>query len=565
MKGSLFLGVVVAATMLFASTANATLIWDTVTGDGTATTPGAGIWQDGGGLLWNDGVTPNVAWSNTGLDRDAQFEAQTSSATPVTVSGTVAPTSLTIAYPLGGTGTLGVYTLGGGTIQFDGTTPTIMLDASHFWVRETALKTVAGQTLTVNSTSATNGFVSTMYLYGDTPSQLAGTTVLGDGINEIMAVIRNQNSLSTGEFVVNEKSSLFIQNTYPTTADLTINHAISISGNGCVNGSHAGKGAIESYKLGTAGSNNIDTTFNGAITLADSATIGWVNSDIIFHGNISGDHELILKRNSESTWGNVENYVRFVGTVDVAKLRVGNLNTASASKAYYDVEGTFSADEIEIGGNSRLRVLNDGITTFGDLDVPLITLRETNSRIFADYTYESGQTLQGIGVAHYAHVAGAGVTIAPGVDGIGTLTFSSGSLDLSGGGNVTWQLGALADDVTGVAGSDFDLINAPSSTITLGGSSQLTLDFSLLGTAGPDSADSFWTEDHSWTVASSATGTTGNFASLVNSVFATGSFSTSLDGDNVVLSFSAVPEPSSVAMLAGLISMLAVGFRQRKP
>lgn len=44
----------------------AALTWDAATGDGAAVTAGTGNWNTtAGNLVWNDGVTPNVSWSQT--------------------------------------------------------------------------------------------------------------------------------------------------------------------------------------------------------------------------------------------------------------------------------------------------------------------------------------------------------------------------------------------------------------------------------------------------------------------------------------------------------------------
>ena len=45
---------------------SAALTWDTTPGDGATITAGSGAWDTtGGNLVWNDGATPNVAWSQT--------------------------------------------------------------------------------------------------------------------------------------------------------------------------------------------------------------------------------------------------------------------------------------------------------------------------------------------------------------------------------------------------------------------------------------------------------------------------------------------------------------------
>ncbi|MBN2580474.1 MAG: autotransporter-associated beta strand repeat-containing protein, partial [Pirellulales bacterium] len=180
------------------------------------------------------------------------------------------------------------------------------------------------------------------------------------------------------------------------------------------------------------------------------------------------------------------------------------------------------------------------------------------------------QTLKGQGVVVGDVVAAAGGSIEPG-ESPGVLTID-GDLDMSAdtagdGANMTWELAALKDDVDGAPGADFDQLLVLGE-LTLGGASQLTLDFSLLPTSDrPDAPtlNSFWQISHSWKIIDAGTnpGQT-NFTVLAG---AEGQFTTSVgtgpgDAGDVYLIY--VPEPSGFVLLAlGLLGVAAYARRRR--
>ena len=151
----------------------------------------------------------------------------------------------------------------------------------------------------------------------------------------------------------------------------------------------------------------------------------------------------------------------------------------------------------------------------------------------------------------------------------GDLTFGSadrgtlrlnGGLDLSSGGTFIWDLGALSEASPGV---NFDLITSNAGNLALGGTSKLTLNFP--GIVNPNTNDAFWTTSHTWKIidlsgTATNTGTT-IFGSITNATYTFGSFSIqdpSLNGGDIVLAYTPVPEPSwylsaSVLTLLGCI------------
>ncbi|HLA84888.1 MAG TPA: autotransporter-associated beta strand repeat-containing protein [Thermoguttaceae bacterium] len=205
-----------------------------------------------------------------------------------------------------------------------------------------------------------------------------------------------------------------------------------------------------------------------------------------------------------------------------------------------------------INGNKLILGASASISDSSVIDVLGTASTFDVSAVTAGFTLGGTQTLKGRGAVAGNVTAASGSTIEGGSaviegtsTGIGSLTFQN-NLDMSAGANLNWELGALMDGTTGVAGTDFDQL-AVTGNLTLGGTSTLTLDFDLLAeTLRPDYAtpDTFWTTDHTWTLVNvgDAGVTTGNFATLVNNVFAAGEFSVlfdTTDTDDVLLQFTA--------------------------
>jgi hypothetical protein len=119
-------------------------------------------------------------------------------------------------------------------------------------------------------------------------------------------------------------------------------------------------------------------------------------------------------------------------------------------------------------------------------------------------------------------------------DNSGTLTLQN-DLNMSAGGSLQWSLGALS---TSGPGANFDQL-VVGGNLTLGGTSNLTLDFSQLAGTGPGSGNAFWNSPHSWTIVDTAgNNATTNFASLTNALFAGGQFTTAIVGGDIILNYS---------------------------
>ncbi len=181
------------------------------------------------------------------------------------------------------------------------------------------------------------------------------------------------------------------------------------------------------------------------------------------------------------------------------------------------------------------------------------------SAVTGGFTLASNQTLSGSGTVTGAmNVAG---TLSPG-NSPGTM--STGNLAWSNGGDYNWQV----LDASGAAGTGYDTVSVTGTldlaSLTTGGFS-LNL-WSLLSTAPDVNGNTTNFNEllsYSWVLASTTSGVSGfevadfvintaanNGTSGFSNPFS-GSFSVGVSGNNLMLNYSAIPEPSA-AFLGGL-------------
>jgi fibronectin-binding autotransporter adhesin len=192
------------------------------------------------------------------------------------------------------------------------------------------------------------------------------------------------------------------------------------------------------------------------------------------------------------------------------------------------------------------------------------------SGLASTFALGTGQTLSGPGtVAGAMNVSG---TLSPG-NSPGTL--STGDQAWLTGGDYNWQI----LDAVGVAGEGYDTL-AVTGTLDLGSLTAAGFNINLwsLASAGPDvngnALNFIPANNYSWTLASATTAITGfdaaNFFIRVGANNGTDGFSNGLDGgafsvtqsgNNLLLNFTAVPEPGA-ALLGGL-GLLALLRRRR--
>lgn len=249
--------------------------------------------------------------------------------------------------------------------------------------------------------------------------------------------------------------------------------------------------------------------------------------------------------------------------------------STSTAVSTLTVTGTSAFDGVIANGNGTVALtkstggtltLSRTNTYTGDTKVTGGTLSLTATGILnagSAVSVTGTGTLAGVGTANGTVSVSAGGTLAPG-NSPGAL--GVGGLTLADGGEYNWQV----SDAAGAAGTGYDTINA-TGALNLAGLTTGGFDINLwsLSSTAPDTngnatgfnngAAATWTlvatnstisnfSPSLFDVVVGADNGTGGFSNSLGG----GSFSTALspDGTDLLLTFTPVPEPTSIALLA---------------
>ena len=180
------------------------------------------------------------------------------------------------------------------------------------------------------------------------------------------------------------------------------------------------------------------------------------------------------------------------------------------------------------------------------------------------YTVNNGGTLGGAGTISTANVmlasTGAKLSAGNAIGAIGTLTLTSGNLDISTG--INGSSGDLVFDLNSTGPGGSDLVALTNGTLTIGTGVLGFNDF-VFNTSGSFGPGVYTLFDTNHTI----TGTLG--ANLTGTLGAlTGIISFSNANQDIILTVTAVPEPATYGALAGLalsgLSLTSVIRRRRK-
>jgi hypothetical protein len=183
------------------------------------------------------------------------------------------------------------------------------------------------------------------------------------------------------------------------------------------------------------------------------------------------------------------------------------------------------------------------------------------------YILAAGQTLAGAGTVAGDLVVAGNSFVAPG-NSPGAMSFLS-NMTMGADGNYIWEI----NDATGTAGNDpgWDLLSISGQlSIASTVSNPFVIDINSLTIANvPGTLSVLPNSLYSWTIATAGLGITGfnsNLFQLNTGDFNAnqiGTFSIVQNGNNLVLMFQSIPEPTSVGLL-GLGMLLLVSRRRSR-
>jgi autotransporter-associated beta strand protein len=274
----------------------------------------------------------------------------------------------------------------------------------------------------------------------------------------------------------------------------------------------------------------LDNTLNVALT-GGSHTISTGDASVFAYGQIGQiDGTASLVKNGSGTL-----------ILDAANSFTGNL---TVNQGLLSLSGSLTNTSATVNGGS--------IELLGGANLP------------GTLTFSNG-TISGLGTVAGSATVGVLRTVAPfyteGGDIASTLTFNSG-LTFGSGGTYDW----LLTDATGTAGDGWGLLSINGNLLINVPSTPFTLHI----TGMPVNFNN--TLPYSWVVASATGGITGFDArafsidpSSFDASLGSGTFFLSQSGNDLLLNFTPVPEPSTWAlMLVGLGILFVSGWRRAR-
>jgi T5SS/PEP-CTERM-associated repeat protein/autotransporter-associated beta strand protein len=401
----------------------------------------------------------------------------------------------------------------------------------------------------------------------------------------VLAGINGVGSLNNHS-ILNVSTNLVVGNSGAGSLGVSSGSQVNANANVVIGNNAGSTGQItlegSDTTLTTGGNIYIGNVGNGHLYLLDGATVtaGAGDGDIVL-GHLGGSGILNIGYDGDdTTLGGIIN-VNSITTETGTGLLILGTDSAADSPYFLTKDGTPSGAGVAIHGNTAVAqeggfnilkatsTYTGGTTIYsgtlyvgdaGALGTGAVTIHGGSLGVLAGITFSnpltlnSGARLTGNGTFGSPITVGSGVHLAPG-NSPGTLTFNSG-LTLADGGFLDFEVQAATD----VAGSGYDTVVVTGgaldlSAVSAGGFTLKLISLNALGDPG-NVSDFDFTNSYSWTVFSTdgITGFDANKFTLDLGGFTNdlsiGNFVVAQSGNNVLLNFSAVPEPSTWALLA---------------
>jgi autotransporter-associated beta strand protein len=345
------------ATLLAAQSAHAvSLSWDGLISGGAG--GGAGTWDTNTTANWWDGVSLNVVWPNSGTDNDAVFAG---TAGIVTLSP-LGVTANDLTFNTNG------YTLQGGILTLNGTTPTITTDSA---VSASIKSVIAG------SAGLTKAGLGTLVLSGE--NTYSGSTIISAGVLNV----QRGAAMGTSSVSVTSGAALQIQGTFSIGNTLTLN-GTGVSNDGALRNISGASKYNGNLTLGSATRINSDSgilRIMGTLNTGGNAlTVGGAGQTS-FWGAISGGGSLtadgtgMVNLGGTNTYGggtNINSGIVFLssgqplGTSGTISFGGGTLQYSQNNTVDYSARfSTAASQNIKIDTSSQAITFGTALTSVG--------------------------------------------------------------------------------------------------------------------------------------------------------------------------------------------------------
>lgn len=543
----------------------ASLYWDTNGVETDASYGGDGTWN-ATNAFWNNSATIGsgtalTAWNDAASPLDSANFLRGTSGT-VTVSGTRTLLSVSFGTSTGSfTSGTAAYTVTGGildirqasfsnTINNNNGSNSIESDVYLFGAmtangnNRQRLVNTSGS-LTLGNLQDISGFTGTHELSLENYSSalnINGNITKSTNSSGMTLLVGGTSTSNTASYALGGNNTGLTGVATVTRGTLVLNNTNALVGATSVTVANANSGTADTAAIliGTAG-----VTINKAITFS---TLGTDTSDIrsIGGSNTSGT----------ATYSGTITTDAFASSGNGSSLRV-----TSASGGTVDFSGNITDGSASVAlllnGTGVVRFTRGaGMNYDGGTTVSSGTLLVNNTSGSGTGTgavsVGSASTLGGSGIIAGNTTLAAGSFLAPGASSgtTGTLAFN-GNLDISGLASGT---GGLLFDL-GAAGSS-DKISLSAGALSIGTGALNFNDFSFTTLSGFGAGTYTLFETSTSIVGTLGSGLTGTISGMDAAL--------SLSGNSVILTVTAIPEPSSVAALLGAASLGCAALRRRR-
>jgi autotransporter-associated beta strand protein len=387
------------------------------------------------------------------------------------------------------------------------------------------------------------------------------------------------NNIGSGKILIMKDIDINTDVSSPRTLTIAGSGDTIISGiiaNG--NGAQANRITITNTGVTTLSGNN---TYTGVTTLSAGMTV---------FANTSAKTAAMATAAASASVGLGVGGAGYYSSANVDSLFSGNLTgfsmDAASGVGIDTTAGNFTYSTSQNSTRALTKLGSNSLTLTGNSNYGATTVRAgtlvVNGTVGGSggLTVRNGGTLGGNGTVNKAVIVESGGTLSPG-NSPGAL--SQGATTLNGGGNYNWQ---VYDATMGQEGIGFDTINLTTgSALTIASTDLSKFNINLWSLSGiaPDvngNAINFDnTQTYTWTLFATdqtiANFSADKFQINVASINGTSGFSNALGGGlfsvelgdgntDLVLRFTAVPEPATWLLLAGSLTCVLVMRRRRR-